>query len=82
MLDLDANGSDNAQESSSNKEYIVTSDDFFANEPSTSKAMVQHKMSHVLKVLEQVQVQHKMSHVLKVLEQVQNKVTLFIYLFF
>ena len=54
MLGLNADGSDSTQGSSAGKESNVTSDDFFANEPNTSKAAAQHKEFHVHRIPEQV----------------------------
>ena len=54
MLGLNADGSDSTQESSSGKESYVTSDDFLANEPNTSKAAAPHKVFHVHGIPEQV----------------------------
>ena len=54
ILCLDANGSNSAQESSSDKESNDSSDDFSATESSTSKTMAQYKAFYVQKVPEEV----------------------------
>ena len=54
MLGLNADGSDSTQGSSAGKESNVTSDDFLANEPNTSKAVAQHKVFRVHRIPEQV----------------------------
>ena len=47
IFGFDHNRSNSAQESSPNKESNDSSDDFSANEPSTSKKMAQHVVSCV-----------------------------------
>ena len=47
MLGFDHKGSNNAEESSPNKELNGSSVDFSANKPSTSKKMAQNVVFHV-----------------------------------
>ena len=54
MLCFDSNGSNSIQESSPNKESNVSSDDFSANKPSSSKKMAQNVMFHVHMAPEEV----------------------------